>query len=186
MLFIPILISSIDGEDDRAFMAQLYIDHRVMMYRIAMKTLRNHHDTEDAMNNTFVALMRNIATIKNLSGADLVKYISKATTNSTLNIITKRNREVNRTVTYEDALENVGGTERVEDRILQESDIASMLKVMDKLPPAELNILKMKYLCGESDEAIADTFGIRPGTVRSHLSHARSRVKLLLEKEGLV
>ena len=53
------------------------------------------------------------------------------------------------------------------------------------LPEKERAVIHLFYYEGYSTEEIAELMGQRPGTVRSHLSRARSRLRELLKGEDL-
>ena len=53
------------------------------------------------------------------------------------------------------------------------------------LPPKERAVIHLFYYEGYSTEEIAAITGQRPGTVRSRLSRARSRLREMLKGEDL-
>ena len=57
------------------------------------------------------------------------------------------------------------------------------LEELYALPPADRAVIHLHYYQGYSTGEIAQLLGQRPGTVRSRLARARSRLKRLLEGE---
>jgi RNA polymerase sigma-70 factor (ECF subfamily) len=57
---------------------------------------------------------------------------------------------------------------------------ARMLAAMRELPPDRREVLLLHDLEGWTHREIAERMGLPPGTVRSHLHHARSRMRSLL------
>jgi RNA polymerase sigma-70 factor (ECF subfamily) len=55
-----------------------------------------------------------------------------------------------------------------------------MLAAMAQLPPERREVLLLHDLEGWTHREIAERMGLPPGTVRSHLHHARSRMRSLL------
>lgn len=51
-------------------------------------------------------------------------------------------------------------------------------RLLATLPPRQRAVIVLRYLLDESDDQIARTLGCTPGTVRSHLSHARAALRL--------
>jgi RNA polymerase sigma-70 factor (sigma-E family) len=50
--------------------------------------------------------------------------------------------------------------------------------LLARLPPQQKAAIVLRYLLDEPDEQIAEALGCTPGTVRSHLSHARAALRL--------
>jgi RNA polymerase sigma-70 factor (sigma-E family) len=51
-------------------------------------------------------------------------------------------------------------------------------RLLAALPRPQRVAIVLRYLLDETDEQIADVLGCTPGTVRSHLSHARAALRL--------
>jgi RNA polymerase sigma-70 factor (sigma-E family) len=51
-------------------------------------------------------------------------------------------------------------------------------RLLAGLPPQQKAVIVLRYLLDEPDEQIAQALGCTPGTVRSHLSHARAALRL--------
>jgi RNA polymerase sigma-70 factor (sigma-E family) len=57
-------------------------------------------------------------------------------------------------------------------------DRVEVARLLGALPPQQKAAVVLRYLMDESDEQIADALGCSTGTVRSHLSRARSALRL--------
>jgi RNA polymerase sigma-70 factor (sigma-E family) len=57
-------------------------------------------------------------------------------------------------------------------------DRVEVARLLSALPPQQKAAVVLRYLMDESDEQIADALGCSTGTVRSHLSRARSALRL--------
>lgn len=55
-----------------------------------------------------------------------------------------------------------------------------MLRALRKLPPRQRACVVLRYVHDLSEEQIAETLGVAPGTVKAHLSQGRERLKSLL------
>ncbi|MEU1392801.1 MULTISPECIES: RNA polymerase sigma factor [unclassified Nonomuraea] len=73
--------------------------------------------------------------------------------------------------------------EDVAGRIDDERRMRKILTVMDRLPPADREVLTLCVWSELTYEEAAVALGVPVGTVRSRLSRARSRLKEHLEKE---
>ncbi len=59
--------------------------------------------------------------------------------------------------------------------VIARDEVAGLLA---QLPPQQKAVIVLRYLLDETDEHIAQAIGCAPGTVRSHLSHARAALRL--------
>ena len=57
MLLIPLLIASIETDQDREWMANIYISHYRLMMQIAMKYAETKADADDIVSQSCVSLM---------------------------------------------------------------------------------------------------------------------------------
>ncbi|MFF3403517.1 RNA polymerase sigma factor [Streptomyces sp. NPDC002659] len=57
-----------------------------------------------------------------------------------------------------------------------------VLRLIDQLPPRQREVLALAY-DGRSIQEIAEQLGLKPGTVRSNLRHARETLRKALDKE---
>jgi len=64
----------------------------------------------------------------------------------------------------------------VAEAVVDRMEVARLLAA---LPPQQKAAVVLRYLLDESDEQIADTLGCSTGTVRSHLSRARTTLRLV-------
>lgn len=76
MFFIPPAILAIEDEDDRSFMENLYRSYYRLMYHEIFTVTSDPWLAEDILQNVVISLIRNLSTIKKLSTARLVNYIT--------------------------------------------------------------------------------------------------------------
>lgn len=63
---------------------------------------------------------------------------------------------------------------------------AAVKQLLEKLPPAQRAAIVLRYVLDQTDAEIAATLNCAESTVRSHLSHARSTLRMTANlKEGL-
>lgn len=68
VIFLPASILTIEDDDDRAFIAQLYVQHSKLMFGIALSYLHDYHDAQDAVNDAIIS-MRMIYPAQSLTNA---------------------------------------------------------------------------------------------------------------------
>ena len=64
----------------------------------------------------------------------------------------------------------------------QKDDVTHVMKIIDRLPEHQHNILRMRHIDGFDIDEIAELTGSKPEAVRMNLSRARKKVKELFLK----
>jgi len=172
---IMMIIAAIEGEDDKAFIRNLYQEY----YGLVRKTVYNiTHDAdniEDLINDTFIRLIEKISIIRTLDSCKTAAYVVYTSRSVAINYI--KRRDVQKKHSYfggdmdlAEKVPSLGDT--IEERIILQEEIEEMGKTILRLPEKQKDLLYFKYLLGMTDAEIADIFGIAPGSVRQYLTRA--------------
>lgn len=153
--------------------------HQRMVFRIAWSVLRNHHDAEDAAQETFVRLWR---TRDKLAGvADLKAWIARMAWNVTMDRV--RQGSGRAAVEVDDAAAAVrlhsarGGTA---EQLAAGAEMQRLLQSLMQTLPAKLkDVIVLSTVEELEHEEIAQVLDMKPETVRMRLFQAR---QLLREK----
>ena len=139
------------------------------LYRTALAILGSPAEAEDAVQDTF---LRWLEKCPNFNDAEHEKaWLLRVTVNG----CKSRLRQQKRRPTVE--LLDIYPAQSAEEKGAFEAVMA--------LPEKERAVVHLFYYEGYSTEEIAGLTGQRPGTVRSHLSRARARLRELLKGEDL-
>ena len=187
MLMFPAAIMAIEDDDDRAFMERVYLEHRVLMYRVAYNVIRDHFSAEDIINSTCEKLCKKISLLRTLDSCKLQSYVVFTCRNTALNLLKSRNRQ-NARLFYDLDLvsETVAAEGDVADTILRKAEIEDLTDGLNQLSAKERDVLQMKYLLQKTDRDIAAVCGIKEGSVRSYLTLARRHLaEIMIGKELL-
>lgn len=65
-----------------------------------------------------------------------------------------------------------------------ETETAALLSTLDALPPKRRACAVMFYVLDMPEARIADSLGMREGTVKAHLAQARAALRTMLAEEG--
>jgi RNA polymerase sigma factor (sigma-70 family) len=163
------------GED--AALGALVRRHGSMVWSLCYRILHNHHDAEDAIQTTFLVLVRKAASVpKDAVGNWLygVAYQTALNTRATVIRRTKKERQM---------------TDMPEPEAQQCDLWHEMLPILDR----ELSRLPTKYrtaivLCdleGKTRKEAARQTGLPEGTIASHLARGRSLLARRLARRGL-
>lgn len=181
---IPFIILLINNSDNRLFMEKLYLDHEKMLYLRAYAILGNKEDTEDAINNACIALIKKISLLRTFGCNVLSSYIVSTIEHVCINLANKRNREsVYAFKAADETISNIPADDKSPDDILiaaGESD--TLYKAILALSDKERSMMQMKYFDGMSDVEIAKVFDIKHDSIRVYLLRARRHLKDILKE----
>jgi RNA polymerase sigma-70 factor (ECF subfamily) len=154
---------------DREFEAAVR-DHARYVYRVAQAVLRNHHDAEDAVQETFLRFLlqqRNWAAIRNLR-AWLARTAWRVA-------VDWRRRTVS--VSLEEAgeaLENLLAAGASAEKVAEQSEMLVLVERLIAGLPKELrDPLTLSTVAELTSAEIGEVLGIPDGSVRERVSRAR-------------
>lgn len=160
----------------------LYNTYKGLMLHTVRTLTSVAEDREDIIQDSIIALMRNIDTISSLDRCKTAAYIVLTIRRTYYNRAKKDGRMVS--VPLEaDSLSYA--TDVLADTAQMDSDARlDVMALMDALPPYDRMILEAWYLEGCSAEQLASKLNCKPGSIRMILSRVRKRAaKLMREME---
>lgn len=153
----------------------LYQDHYLILYRTALLILGNKEDAEDALQESFIAIYKNIASLSDYN--KLKPWIFSILKNSCYTRYRKRKREFPDEFVLEKADSN--SISKGEDYFLLNNEIeAALMNLKEK----EREVLVLFYYNDFSIEEIAKICNSFTGTIKSRLYRARKNLKKELIK----
>jgi RNA polymerase sigma-70 factor (ECF subfamily) len=141
---------------------KLVTDNENRLYRAALAILGDVQEAEDAVQDAFLTFLEKAPAQLEHENAWLMRVL----VNGCKSRLRLRWRQVGQ---LPDTLPVPGPEEREE------------LEELFSLPPEDRTVIHLFYYEGYSTEEIAKIMGQRPGTVRSRLSRARTRLRKLLQ-----
>ena len=144
--------------------------------RIAFLVLGNRADAEDAVQDAYVQLTLNWRSAGSLptSGAQRA-FLREVVRNEALKVI--RRRDPRRENLGTEVAESPPATERLDEQLQARQDLGLVWRAISKLPVGSRDAVRL-YAAGYEYAEIAEMLSIRVSTVRSHISHARKRLRL--------
>ena len=95
---LPLAILLIKNEEDQQYIAELYLEYRRYIYKIAHSILSNNEDVEDAVQETAKRMCDYVQKFKDLECHKIKKYVVKICCSVCINIYNMRIRESPRCV----------------------------------------------------------------------------------------
>ena len=161
-------------------LAALVEQYASTLYRVAFSVLRNAADAEDAVQETFLRVLRHKATLGEVRDHRvwLIRIV--------WNIVLDRKRRAK----SRPEIDDIGDLVRVlpatglsaEDRAAAAQHHAQMLQLVDSLPPKEREVLVLSAFEELSSVEIAEVLGVTESSVRSRLFRARNIMAERLER----
>jgi RNA polymerase sigma-70 factor (ECF subfamily) len=156
-----------DAVSKEAEFERLMALHERLVLRTALRLVGRLEDAQDASQEVFLRLYRHLGSV----GEEALKaWLYRTTVNVCFDLLRKRPREAE--LGPEPAVEPVAGAaleQAAKRRLLEQG--------MLRLSPQELAALVLCAIEGLSTIEAAGVMGVAEGTVRSHLSLARKRLK---------
>lgn len=137
----------------------------------------DRHLAEDMLSDALVKVARHWRRISAMD--DPAAYVRRVVVNTYLS--DRRRAQRRQTVPTSDlrVLDQAAPDAAV--AVVARQEVAALLAL---LPPRQKTAVVLRYLLDETDEQIAEELGCSPGTVRSHLSHARATLRLAATPAG--
>lgn len=182
---IPMIIMAIEDEDDRSFMANLYVDYQRLMYKVITSHTTDPWDADDIFQSTLPKLIDKLADLRRMSNDKLTNYIYSTCKNTAINYLQKKGGL--KEFSFEDLSATVP-TEEDPRLLLEENDedVEALHRAWKRLDPRSQYLLEARYILNKSFEEIAADINIQPDSVRAALSRARKKArKLILEEKAL-
>ena len=174
---LPVIILSIENDDDREFMTGLYYQYNRLIYSEAKKILGCDSDAEDVLQDVLEKLIDKLDVLRGLESKKLINYIAECARNRARNVLKARARGP---VSLEDQ-EWSADDDRVENEVLRSVSAAELRSVLDRLKERSAALLRMTYILQFSNEEIARELNIKRDSVRGLLSRARREAFALLK-----
>ena len=180
------LIASVDKTNGE-FFSDLYHDYRKKSYSIALMYVRNHHDAEEVVQDTFLKIYKVIEKVHNLPREKIAPFIVICIKHTAFDLIEKKRKRVETVdLIYDDDGEEkeyeVADDSPLPDEIVISKERAMNLgRCIDSLSEKQRHIILLRYYYGLSEKEIADLMSMSESAVSSCVDRAK---KSLREKIG--
>ena len=165
-----------DADSSSAF-AALVERHGPMVLGVCRDILRNHHDAEDAAQATFLILAKNAASVRRHES--LASWLFGVA----LRVAGRSKAQATRRA----AIERRGGYMKVQWGHEGPADsMAELHEEISRLPDRYRAPIVLCHLEGLSNEQAASQLGVPVRTIQRRLAQGRERLRVRLERRGLV
>lgn len=166
------------GQADMPSWEELVAEHADGVYRLAYRLSGNPHDAEDLTQETFMRVFRSL---DRYQAGTFEGWLHRITTNLFLDMVRHRNKI--RMEALPKDYERVPGNEMTPEQVYAVSNLDPALQTaLDELGPDFRVAVVLCDVVGMSYDEIAETLGVKMGTVRSRIHRGRSQLRAALEK----
>lgn len=165
------------GQGDMPSWGELVAEHADSVYRLAFRLSGNPHDAEDLTQETFMRVFRSL---KHYQPGTFEGWLHRITTNLFLDMVRHRNKI--RMEALPEDYERVPGTDMTPEQAYSVANLDPALQAaLDQLSPDFRVAVVLCDVVGMSYDEIADTLGVKMGTVRSRIHRGRTQLRASLE-----
>lgn len=171
----------IDETSEQLRFEDIYYSYRKQMLYVAEQILGDRHDAEDAVQNAFLGIARNIKRVPQDDPRIIRAYVLTAAKNAALALVPRKQKR-----SHEAELSSLEADDTdVFERVMLCQDYHLLLKAMRQLSSPYREVLLLVYVHEHDTKAAAQILGRKEDTVRKQLSRGRRRLMELCRKEGL-
>ena len=178
-------LSSLENDDERKRMTELYHQNKEVFLKVALKILRKKDRAEDALQNAFISIIKHK---DEAFGMDSDKFLGWGITivkNKCFDLIDSESKletveDLELHLEYPDSIS-------VESQVIQRSQYEDIKKYLDELDLKSQLVMEMRYIHDMSYNEIAKETGFALKTIDSLLYRAKEKIrKRMMEKGDLI
>ena len=173
-----LLIATIENEEDRSKVTQIYEEYVGIMRRRAFMILKNRHDADDAVHEAFVRIIDHLEDLPDPKSTSTKWYVVTAAENAAIDIWRKRKRRPEKAfdeITYEE--EFIAPYEG-ENEIVKE--------MLQKLSARDRELLLLRHLYGYKNAEIAEFMGMKEEAAKEAVLRAEDKLENICREGGLL
>ena len=170
---LSFFLAALESDADRQRFLAIYEQNHAQMERTALRILQNQSDAEDAVQNSFMQVIRHFEKTDHISCEELPFWLTSIVKNEA-NMILRKKRKIVPLENWDDVSEQAESV----------SNYLELLELFASLPESYRGVLEMKALLGYTDREIAAHLGISETAVSTRASRGRALLRTILEKEG--
>jgi RNA polymerase sigma-70 factor (ECF subfamily) len=172
------LIRRFQRDQPKAFEA-LYDRFKDYVYRTALFVTRNSDEAEDAVQETFLDVLRALPNYRVEGPARFETWLYRVTVNRCRSRMRRKTLPSEEWDDIEERLERIPEPhpDNPEDVVVRQERAVALWRAVDGLPEAHRVVVMLRYQQGLAYDEIAQTLGISEGTVKSRLYNAHRKLK---------
>lgn len=170
---LMIYLSLLESDDDRHYFLFLHKTYEMKMYQVAIRILKSRALAEEAIQDSWVSVIKSFQKIKTLPGDKTEGYIVTIVKNTSLNILKKEK--------HADPFPEEWEAPSVEDQ--PERGFHRLVHLIRTMPEQYRRVLELKLVMEWANQDIARCLNLNESTVASRIARGRSLLITKLREE---
>ena len=171
---LPMIYMALVDDEDIPEFEKLYEKYKQLLYNLAFSILNNHHDAEEAVQETFIKIADTFTNVLQIPCNELTSYIVIICKNISINKYNKNKRASEHTIRLNENL-------TASDVFSVSESKEALMKALSQLPQDYKDVIFLFDLQGLSAKEAAMLLGISEGNVRIKAFRAREMLRKLLK-----
>jgi RNA polymerase sigma-70 factor (ECF subfamily) len=182
---LPLFLSTIEDDSDRAYMAGLYEQYFPLVKKKTYDLIGEYSVTGDLVQDVFIKLIPKVSLLRSLDSCKRTPYIVYTVRSVCMDYIRKKARgSAKLQAAGAVDLEEIEDPQALpEEQTIKRESYEALGKALEHISERDRQLLIYKYLMGLKDKEIASALNIPNRNIQAYLSRARRRAQTVLSKE---
>lgn len=167
------LLAMLETEEDRERFLKLHGAYEKKLYAVAARVLGDRTAAEDAVQQTWLQIIRRWDRVSQLPWSETEGYLVTAVKNTAVDMLRRERRE--------EALPEDWDPPAPEDG---QGEYQRLVELIRSLPEAYRRVLELKFVEEETNQEIARRLGLKESTVSTKVQRGRRLLLDAMEQEG--
>ena len=172
---LSMLLAMLETEEDRERFLKLHGTYEKKLYAVAVRVLGDRTAAEDAVQQTWLQIIRRWDRVSQLPWSETEGYLVTAVKNTAVDMLRRERREEALPEDWDPPAPETG-----------EGAYRYLVDLIRALPEGYRRVLELKCVEEESNREIARRLGLKESTVATRVLRGRALLAETLEKEGYV
>ncbi len=171
--------------EEKKFFREIYETYRDEMFYTAYVILENVQDTEDALQEAFIAVLRNIDKIKGNPPQKNWNYIATIVKHKAIDLYNKRKKRIDKELPLTEKMVEDIVDEAFDIRVLTAEQREILIKLLKEVNEEYCDVLLLRYYHGLSCVEIGKILGREADAVRHMVWRAKRSLQRKLKEKGI-
>ena len=171
-------LSLLGTEEEKSKFEQLYLKYRQDMYKTAFGILKNEFESEDAVHEAFMRIIKKLTKISEINCPQTHAYLIIIVKNISLKMAEEKNKNVGINI---DSVESANEFDLEED-VISKMEVERIQHILEGLSENYYDILFLELFMGFSISEIAELLDITYDNAKKRLQRAKLKSREILEE----
>jgi RNA polymerase sigma-70 factor (ECF subfamily) len=181
---LAICLALVETQEQKSLFENIYYDYRKQMFVAARRILEDDGLTEDALQNAFLGIAKQIKKTQTFSQEETRAYVLAVAKNAAIKIAKTEQKIIDNQVSF-DAIEATLGNNDPSTQTIHKDSLRVLISIIRELPGDYRDLLMFRYVHDMKYTEIATAIGEKSGTIRMRMNRARAMLKSRCREEGI-